>query len=301
MKKGVLFIILIFLCFSCKSSYTKIGDTNANYIPYYLKVYEADSLYIVGSHKHSFDILDSLFAKYEPINMQMYYEVINYMKLKVILNKQTSKKELKSWIVKYGVSLSKLENDSLLSYYSIKNSKWLVKNYPKLRKKFMTSINLDLREEINKMISQDQYYRNNNYQANIDRQNRIDSINAKRYVEIFDEYGYPNDRVIGDYSIDKRIINPSTILLHTKNKERIDYFLPKVLEFIKKGQAPPKVYALMYDQYYLYNGSDQYFGSYSNSTDTPVNELNERREKIGLPNYFYDEWRYKKLYPDDDY
>ena len=300
MKKGIIFIILIFLCFSCKSSYTKIGDKKANYIPYYLKVYEADSLYIVGNNKHSFEILDSLFKKYEPINLQMYYEVINYMKLKVILNKQTSKKELKRWIVKYGVSLSRLENDSLLRYYYTSRNKWLIKNYPKFREKFMTSINLDLREEINKMIFQDQYYRNNNYQANIDKQNRIDSINSKKCINIFKKYGYPNDKIIGDFSIDKRVINISTILLHTKDKERIDYFLPKVLEFIKKGQAPPKVYALMYDQYYLYNGSDQYFGSYSNPTDTPTNELNARREKIGLPNYFYDEWRYKKLYPEDD-
>ncbi len=46
--KAILLIIpLVLLCISCKSSYTRIGDKNANYIPYYLKVYEADSLFIV--------------------------------------------------------------------------------------------------------------------------------------------------------------------------------------------------------------------------------------------------------------
>lgn len=40
-----------------------------NYIPYYLKVYEADSLYLTGNHQRSFEILDSLFKKYEPINL----------------------------------------------------------------------------------------------------------------------------------------------------------------------------------------------------------------------------------------
>jgi hypothetical protein len=300
-KTIVLIIIISTFVISCKSNYTRIGDKNANYIPYYLKVYEADSLYIVGNHKRSFEILDGLFKKYEPINMQMYYEVFNYMKLKVILNKKTNRKELKSWIIKYGVSLSRLENDSLLSYYSTKNSKWLVKNYPKLREKFMTSINLDLREQINIMISQDQYYRNNNYQANIDKQNRIDSINSKKCINIFKQYGYPNDKIIGDFSIDKRVINFSTILLHTKDKERIDYFSPKVLEFIKKGQALPKVYANMYDQYLLYNGSEQYFGSYSNPTDVPIQELNIRRQNIGMPKYKYDEWRFKQLYPNEEY
>ena len=300
-KTIVLIIIISTFVISCKSNYSRIGDKNANYIPYYLKVYEADSLYIVGNHKRSFEILDGLFKKYEPINMQMYYEVFNYMKLKVILNKKTNRKELKSWIIKYGVSLSRLENDSLLSYYSTKNSKWLVKNYPKLREKFMTSINLDLREQINIMISQDQYYRNNNYQANIDKQNRIDSINSKKCINIFKQYGYPNDKIIGDFSIDKRVINFSTILLHTKDKERIDYFSPKVLEFIKKGQALPKVYANMYDQYLLYNGSEQYFGSYSNPTDVPIQELNIRRQNIGMPKYKYDEWRFKQLYPNEEY
>ena len=50
MKKSLLLISIISLIvISCKSSYTKIGDKNANYIPYYLKVYENANNYMKDS------------------------------------------------------------------------------------------------------------------------------------------------------------------------------------------------------------------------------------------------------------
>ncbi|CAM4045162.1 hypothetical protein FLJU110815_13945 [Flavobacterium jumunjinense] len=296
-------IVLLILCLcilSCKSAYTRIGDKDANYIPYYLKVNEADSLYLVKNYQESYKILDSVFKRYEPINTQMYYEVHTYMNLKVILNKKITKKETKNWIVNYGITLSSLKNDSILKLYYSKKGK-LNFDYPKLREKFMSSLQLDLREEIVKMIEQDQLYRKKNYQANIDKQEEIDAKNAKRYIEIFNQYGYPSARVIGDFSIDKRIINEDIILLHTNNEERVNYFLPKILEYIKKGEAKPFTYANMYDQYNLYNGGEQYYGSYTNKVDIPITELNRRRRTIGLPNYGYEKWRFKKMFPDEEY
>lgn len=299
-KKSLALLFLLIILFSCKSTYTKIGDKDANYIPYYLKVYEADSLYLVENYQESYKILDSVFKRYEPINTQMYYEVINYMKLKVMLNKKISRKETENWILNYGVTLSRLENDSILNSYYSKDDR-LKKDYPRLREKFMSNLQLDLRDEIAKMIEQDQLYRKKDYQANIDKQDEIDEINAKRYIEIFNQFGYPSARVIGDYSIDKRIINEGIILLHTNNEERINYFLPKILEYIKKGEAYPMLYANMYDQYYLYNGGEQYYGSYTNKVDIPITELNRRRKTIGLPNYGYEKWRFKKMFPDEEY
>ncbi|CAM4044934.1 MULTISPECIES: hypothetical protein [Flavobacterium] len=298
--RNIIIIVLCFFTFSCKSTYTRIGSKEANYIPYYLKVYEADSLYIVKDYKRSYKILDSLFKKFEPVNAHIYYEVINYMKLKVILNKRISRKETENWILNYGVTLSRLENDSILNLYYSKDEK-LKKDYPKLREKFISSIHLDLREEIVKMIEQDQFYRKKDYQENIDKQEEIDAKNAKRYIEIFNQYGYPSARVIGDYSIDKRMISEDAILLHTNDEERINYFLPKILEFINKGEARPMIYANMYDQFYLYNGEKQYYGSYNSEVDISVMELNRRRKTIGLPNYGYEKWRFKKLYPNEEF
>ena len=72
--KNIFFFTIIFTLslYSCKSNYTRIGDKNANYITYYLKVYEADSLNLIGEYKSSNEILDSLFKKFEPINQQTF-------------------------------------------------------------------------------------------------------------------------------------------------------------------------------------------------------------------------------------
>ena len=99
--------------FSCKSNFTSIGDKNANYIPYYLKVYEADSLYLLGNYKQSYEILDSLFKKFEPINMPVYFEYEQYIKLAYNFNRQT-KKDIRKLSECYNYNLMDLKNDSIL-------------------------------------------------------------------------------------------------------------------------------------------------------------------------------------------
>ena len=77
-KVGMFFLISISFI-SCKS-YQKIGGENSNYIPYYLKVYEADSLFLVKKFSLAYEKYDSLFKYYEPINMPLYLECENYIK-----------------------------------------------------------------------------------------------------------------------------------------------------------------------------------------------------------------------------
>ena len=118
----VAFLCLLFLI-SCKSNYTSVGSKNANYIPYYLKVYEADSLYLVGNYERSYHILDSLFDKFEPLNMTLYFEYESYVKTSVILNKNVnSKSQICSLIEKFGYSYQDIKTDSLLNVALI-NSK----------------------------------------------------------------------------------------------------------------------------------------------------------------------------------
>lgn len=305
MKKLLIKIFLSFCSIitflSCKSSFTKIGDKNANYIPYYLKVYEADSLYLVNDFENSYKILDSLFKKYEPLNMDEYQEVVNYTKLKVILKKKISNKHLYSLALNHGIHFDRLKNDSILSNIFNNKSKLITKKYLEKEAFFIEKININLRNKIIEMIDQDQLYRNGDYQLNLKKQNQIDSINATQMKNIFEKFGYPNSKIIGDYSIDKRIIVEDIILLHTNDKDRISYFLPKVLEFIQKGTAKPKTYAFMFDQYNLYNGEEQYYGSYEKKVFISLNILNERRKKIGLPNYGYEKWRFSIMYPNEKY
>lgn len=85
--KNIIVVIGVFvILISCKSSYTHIGDKNANYIPYYLKVNEADSLFLVDEFDKSHKILDSLFQKYEPANTDNFYEYGTYLMSCVAVN-----------------------------------------------------------------------------------------------------------------------------------------------------------------------------------------------------------------------
>ncbi|UPT71849.1 MAG: hypothetical protein M0D53_05975 [Flavobacterium sp. JAD_PAG50586_2] len=151
------------------------------------------------------------------------------------------------------------------------------------------------------MKSQDQFYRKKDYKSNIDKQKIIDLKNQKRLIEIFDRYGYPNKKIIGGYNIDNDNVDITVMLLHTNDSIRREYFMPKVLEYIKHGEASPELYANLHDQLLLYNGEDQYYGSYENKVDIPTNELNKRRRKIGMPNYGYQKWRLNTIYPDQEY
>jgi hypothetical protein len=91
MKKIIALLFLGFtMMISCKS---KVIERNVaanekkevNYIPYYLKVNEADSLSLVGDYKKSHHILDSLFKKFEPLNREFYNEYFTYFVNQLIL------------------------------------------------------------------------------------------------------------------------------------------------------------------------------------------------------------------------
>lgn len=302
MKKIGLLTIAVFICLtSCKSNYTRIGEDNANYMPYYSKIYKADSLYIVRQYKRSYEILDSLFKKYEPVQMRNYYEFSTYLKIKIILNKRIKIDEFSKLVSRYGFTDSALENDSLLSIYYLKENKHFEKKYKSLRDEFNSKLNLTLRNEIRQMNIDDQTYRKKGA-YNQEKQEEIDSINSSKMKTIFSKYGYPNEYLIGNSLIDGKLVEIGVILLHTNNKERLEFYMPTILDYITKGYAPPIEYAYMKDQYLLYGNQKQYYGSYEMDFEkigTSITELNRRRKSIGLPNYGYEDWRYKTLYPID--
>ena len=113
-------------------------------------------------------------------------------------------------------------------------------------------------------------------------------------MEIFHTHGFPNHKIIGGYDIDNSNADITVILLHTKDTVRKEYFMPKVLEYIKKGEASPELYANLYDQFLLYNGQEQYYGSYENKVEISINELNKRRKEIKRkysPIIIYVKWK----------
>lgn len=303
-KLLLIVLLIVSCCFSCKTKEVAGNSIKKelNYIPYYLKVYEADSLYVTKNYQESYTILDDLFKEYEPLNLPNYNEVYNYYRLKIILKEEIDKNNFSELISKYNMNNKVLENDSLIHMYYMKEKKIIDKNYAELRQKYKATLNLTLRKEIKEMCLQDQLFRDKDYQNNMTKQNKIDSINSLKTRQIFNDYGYPNEHVVGDFMIDNTNVDIEIVLLHTNDKERIEYYMPKILEYVKKGKLTNlKTYAVLQDQFNLYHGKEQYYGSYENKTSVPIKELNRRRKSIGLPNYEYEKWRFKQLYPNEEY
>jgi hypothetical protein len=119
----IVFLFSITLLISCKSTYSEIGDKEANFIPYYLKVYEADSLYYACNYTKYKTELEDLFHKYEPINIMSYFEYEKYVKTLIIIdNDKKYKKELENLISNFGYKKDDLLKDSIFSIAFNNNS-----------------------------------------------------------------------------------------------------------------------------------------------------------------------------------
>lgn len=287
-------LILIFCCSGGKqitvANNTKI-EKEVNYIPYYLKVYEAKGLFEQGNYERSFEILDSLFRKYEPLNQFMVDEYKTYLQLAYLSsNKHIFPKALIKGIEEYGLSDLVFENDSIMNLV-YKESGLDSVQYTTHWSRYLDKINFGLRDTIKEMVKRDRFKNREDWDTpeGARRLDSIDSINSVLLKYIFEEYGYPGESVIGNGAIAlKREESPisvviSGVLLHTRDSIRQAYFLPKMLEFVKQGKAPPLFYARMVDQLEVYHQRPQVYGTYTNVMVKDSSKLDGLRKSIGLP------------------
>lgn len=291
-----------FVLFSCKSNYTKIGDKNANYIPYYLKVNEADSLHIVGNYKQSYEILDSLFERYEPINQESYIEYITFMKNKIILNNfKNIDKILKKSIKVYGYKPEYCAKDSLIQI-AVKKSKFDEKDLNRFYDTYIKKLNLSYRYAINDMIENDQRVR---LAEPIKKEEleRVDKENAENIKFLIKKYGYPSIKKVGRYSFNDKKSNVNILFLHANKEARENYVLDLMLQSVKKGECEPSDFATVYDKYLLV--TDKYRGkvlygelrSLKSSIYTQVvypEKVDSIRKSVGLEHFEYKRWKIKK-------
>ena len=67
--------------------------------------------------------MGSLFKKYKPLQLANYYEVNNYYKLKIILNKKINILDFSELINKYRLTDLALKNDSVFKIIYLKEKK----------------------------------------------------------------------------------------------------------------------------------------------------------------------------------
>jgi len=285
MKYILIFLFVVFT--SCKQETKTECDYIANY---YQKIYKADIEFQTENYQKAFELYREAFNSCEPINVPGTNELNNFARLCAILDKNDLSIEFISKIIERGYEINWLQQDSSFAkVFASEKGIELVANYEDLRKKALSKLNLALREEIKTMKSEDQKYRNKNYRDNIDRQEAIDEKNTSRIIEIFSEFGYPNETIIGSFSVDKSPVNISAMLLHTSDSIRMNYFVPKLKEFVRNGTCPPEVLGSVIDQFYLYNGEPQINGTYTKQDGgysnmiSDLKKVDSNRISIGLP------------------
>jgi hypothetical protein len=265
-----------------------------NYITdYYQTIYQAELEYELKNYDKALELYQSAFNTCTPINTPTYNEIGKYVEICLILGHDKQALDFIELELKNGDELKwKLEDPVYSKFFTTESGKKLISNYDNIRSEYLRRVNLELRKEIQEMSRLDQLYRNGQYQ---DKQDSIDKINTKRLIEIFDQFGYPNDQVIGSYSVDRIHTDIVTMLLHTSDSIRMNYFVPKLTGYVKAGVCSPIALGQVIDQFYLYNGQPQIHGTYGAQNSRYANMIDDREQvdknriSIGLPTLELDE------------
>jgi hypothetical protein len=264
---------------------------DCNYITdYYPHIYKADYAYQTENYEEAFDHYQTAFKACEPITMLGYYEKEKFAETAAVLKKYEVALEYAEKAVLRGTTLSRFENNSNFGgFFSTEYGDSLVARYTALQKQFEENVDLELRKEVLSMRYNDQFYRSGGEDVDWEKLDSIDKINERRLIELFEQGIYPNYELMGPYSLDNSNADIEIMLLHTRDSIRLNYFVPKVNDFIIKGKASPLTLGRMMDQYYLYNDQPQIYGTYTSREGgyaymiDDLKKVDSNRVSIGLP------------------
>lgn len=313
MKKLNLIVVACFIVFLSCNTNKNVVATNSlevinnnkevNYIPYYLKVIEADSLHIVGNYKKSQLILDSLFNKFEPLNQESYGEYITYLKNRILLNDlKDIDYVLKRAIQDFGFKVEFCLKDTLINKVMLK-TKFSENDLNGFYDTYVKSLNLEYRYAIEKMMENDQRVRKVVPRDQEDWK-KVDAENAENIKLLIAKYGYPSIKKIGRYNFSNKSANVDILFIHSTTEAKESYILDLMFDALKKGECLPENYGTVYDKYLMVNGKygdKLLYGEIRNRTKSldmvVVNpkKIDSIRKSIGLEHIEYKRWKLKKL------
>lgn len=295
MKPLYYFLLLSFL-FLFGFSQTKntiITPKESNYIPYFLKVYEADSLFLTDNYHRSYEILDSLFQKYEPKNTELIYEYETYIKAAFLIG-ETNQLDVKfeKLIKDFGFTkewFSKDSTDILFKAFEFANISDDI--YGIWRYQYVSKIDLEMRETVTSMIYYSRYYQKIFDEADSIKKKREELVEIHKNIlmDWFDLGIYPNQDMVGNSSLDQKATYDLTGIFMQMDEATLDqYFLPKIMNFVKKGECSPNVYARIIDA----KSPESIYGEIMILKENiDYSKYNVERRKIGLPSMEYLRWK----------
>lgn len=297
---------LIAVCGTLNFSLFSDNDVvTKNYIEdhYYENVYKADSLFLEKAYDDSFEILDNLFEDFKPVNMEIYYEYVTYVKSAYnVGKKEKAFQNLQVLVKEYGISWNQITNDNVLNKVATE-SNFDKTAYDKLYTEYQNKLYPELLSELRNLKNQYNYYTSLEQLNNPEDVARIQEFKknySKQLQLILDTKGYPAN--LFSYSGLKKLnfedrTDFFTLLKNTDTQFKNEYLLPKLKSLVEKGACNPEIYAKLYDLMQLENDCSTKYGTINNTECSyDVAQVNAYRKEIGLPPVDYKKWRFKNLF-----
>lgn len=312
--KKITFISLVLIIISCSSKQKFASEKKQealNYIPYYLKVYEADSLFTLKDHQGSYKILDDLFKKYEAKNTVSFYEYGTYLASCLMTgNTENIDVKVRKSYRDFGVLVvlgfdSQKHIDDLTQLSKITPSE-----IEELKKEYLNSLNQPLISKLTQMVDEDQSVRQN---YSLEGMLFYVKKHKKELDSIFLSSGYPSNKELGQdiffdvHNIKNKRPRFEVILTHiSKEADSKDFeeLNNKLVPYLKNGTCAPHDYATYYDSNLWVTKNQQKYGTIGGEDiEKTLPLLNPKkidsiRKSVGLPSKNYLNWRNKINYGD---
>jgi hypothetical protein len=272
----VITVIVITTFWSCKSK-------NQNYIPYYNKVNEIDSVYrfqrdtlmVIKEYK-------KLFRKYTPKNQERIDEFETYIKLSDKFGKNFGKRKSLLKLIPMVApwwKYKRQESDFIGLYKkhgidSLKIESEINHWKKNLNRKLVDSFSIAF-------IRDQEQGRDNTVLRELN-----DRKNEKLLRWTFENYGFPTLQKIGLLGNEDVIMSMGTLFLHMTDAQDYEYLKKKLLEYVISGDLPPMDYAGIVDRHNLQVSREKIlYGYYLGASELKLDtlEINRNRKTIGMP------------------
>ena len=294
-----------------------------DYVAYHKAIMNAESKILDSNYSESLAIYDSIFKLYDFVYARHCYTAIQ-------LATREKKEDLVFFFlekgIKQGLTVDIIENAPIINELS-KSNKWKefkVKKYDSLRKTYLNNINIQLRDEIERLSAIDQYFTNKVNESTllsyIIKNNKwkrvVEMLVETKLIEIIKQYGFPGEKIIGIEEVNLSYINFSKEEekeLNTMGKRTFTPFSAQYIlihyfsiphpnfntllkQEIKKGNIEPSQYASICDFQAKYGKkykNEGYYNQWHRDTNMENrNDINKRRLNIGLETF--EEYRKKE-------
>lgn len=270
-----------------------LAQKQTDYINYHQAIINAEELILNEKYSEALLTFEKVFDSYDYVFLKDYKVAAQ---LALFIKEETKAFEFIRLGISDGWTLKDIAENKFLEPLQKKEEWETIKSeYDSLRNIYNARLNQKLRSEVREMFKLDQrldfpYYLRIGQKAK-ERYaiRKFMPNNVKQVVrlrEIFNEYGYPGEKLIGN------ALWMSTILTHHNSistafsqKDTLYPALkPQLLKAIQKGEMSPADYAVIEDWYVAVksNRQEAAYGYLNTLTEKELPKSNELRQNIGL-------------------